>query len=169
MINIIIEQEAISANDKIFGINKSGAKYLYKAYRDQLKTNLICMLGMGDEQERTAWKVVRHWGANKRQFDDANLVGGFKPLFDALVKINHIQDDNPDYFKAYYFQRKSNTGEGYIELIQLDTRGELKTGLEKLAETYEVSKDTLLELAKEVNLIKRENNEDNNTEDTKAA
>ena len=158
MINLIIEQEAISANDKIFGINKSGAKYLYKAYRDKLKTSLICSLGIGQEQERTAWKIVRHWGANKRQFDDANLVGGFKPLFDALVKINHIQDDNPDYFKAYYFQRKSNTGEGYIELIQLDTRGELKTGLEKLAETHEVSQDTLLELSKEVNLIKRENN-----------
>lgn len=156
MINIIIEQEAISANDKIFGINKSGAKYLYKAYRDKLKNNLICMLGMGNEQERTAWKVVRHWGANKRQFDDANLVGGFKPLFDALVKINHIQDDNPEYFKAYYFQRKSNTGEGYIELIQLSTREELKTGLEKLAETYEVDQSTLLELAKETNLIKKE-------------
>jgi hypothetical protein len=156
VINLIIEQEAISANDKIFGINKSGAKYLYKAYRDKLKTTLICSLGIGQEQERTAWKIVRHWGANKRQFDDANLVGGFKPLFDALVKINHIQDDNPDYFKAYYFQRKSNTGEGYIELIQLDNRGELKVGLEKLAETYEVDQSTLLELAKETNLIKRE-------------
>jgi hypothetical protein len=156
VINLIIEQEAISANDKIFGINKSGAKYLYKAYRDKLKTTLICSLGIGNEEDRTAWKIVRHWGANKRQFDDANLVGGFKPLFDALVKINHIQDDNPDYFKAYYFQRKSNTGEGYIELIQLDNRGELKVGLEKLAETYEVDQSTLLELAKETNLIKRE-------------
>ena len=169
MINIIIEQEAISANDKIFGINKSGAKYLYKSYRDKLKNNLICMLGMGNEQERTAWKVVRHWGANKRQFDDANLVGGFKPLFDALVKINHIQDDNPDYFKAYYFQRKSNTGQGYIELIQLSTRDELKTGLEKLAETYEVSTDTLLELAAETNLTKRETNGNNKRENPKAA
>ena len=156
MINLIIEQEAISANDKIFGINKSGAKYLYKAYRDKLKTTLICSLGIGNEEDRTAWKIVRHWGAGKLQFDDANLVGGFKPLFDALVKINHIQDDNPDYFKAYYFQRKSNTGEGYIELIQLDNRGELKVGLEKLAETYEVDQSTLLELAKETNLIKRE-------------
>lgn len=156
MINFILEQEAISANDKIYGANKRGNRFLYKKLRDELEDRVVCLMrGRGEEKGRKALKIVRHWGPRKRAFDDANLVGGFKILVDAIVRSGHICDDNPDLFKAYYFQKKSTTGFGWIEVKELSPYEELTTGCEKLAECMEVRGETLMRAALESNLIKQ--------------
>lgn len=155
MINFIIEQEAISSNDKIYGVNKRGSRFLYKKMRDQLEDRVICLMrGRGEEKERKAIKIVRHWGPKKRAFDEANLVGGFKILVDAIVRSGHLCDDNPQFFKGYYFQKKSTTGFGWIEVRELSPYEELQTACEKMAETMEVRGETLMKAALEANLIK---------------
>lgn len=156
MINFIIEQEALSSNDKVYGVNKRGNRFLYKKLRDQLEERIICLMhGRGNETERKALKIVRHWGPRKRAFDDANLVGGFKILIDAIVRSGHLKDDDPTHFKGYYFQRKSTTGFGWIEVKELAPYDELITACEKMAESMEVTPETLMRAGLESNLIKQ--------------
>jgi hypothetical protein len=163
MIHFILEREALSLNDPIYGVNKAGARYAYKNARSNIVNTLFGMLGRGNEQERTAWKITRNWGPRRSQFDDANLISGFKILIDAMVLNGYIQDDNPNFFKGYYFQQKSDKNFGYIEVQQLDARGEVKAAFEQMAESYKIDESTLLEIAKETELIREEleTNEDN--------
>lgn len=155
MINFVIEQEAISSNDKIYGVNKRGSRFLYKKMRDQLESRIIALMrGQGEETERKALRITRHWGPRKRAFDEANLVGGFKILVDAIVRSGHLCDDSPDLFKGYYFQKKSDTGFGWIEVKELSPYEELQTACEKMAETMEVRGETLIKAAMAAELIK---------------
>lgn len=152
--NLVFDIEALSQNDPIFGTNKGESRHLYKGFRNSIYSSLKSSLGPQNETERTAWKISRFWGTNKRQFDEANLIGGFKPIIDSMEKYHLIANDNPDFFKAYYFQSKSETGEGYIRIEKLDPNQEFQIALEKLAETFEVSKNSLLKVALQVGLIK---------------
>ena len=155
-INIIIEREAISSNDKIYGVNKRGSRHLYKNEKTILLTQLHAIIGKTETTERKAFKISRYWGKRKSQFDEANLIGGFKIFIDCLTELGHLKDDNPDYFKGYYSQQKSSSDLGYIELIELDPQNELKTAFEGIAKTFEISSDTLLRVAKETKLTKDE-------------
>jgi len=117
-------QEAISQNDKIFGTNKGNSRFLYKKFRDSF---LMRLKHLGtNEENRTAWKITRHWGAKKRLFDEANLIGGFKPIIDSMQKVGIIKDDSPKYFKAYYFQQKSESGKGFITIEKLSEAEEIE-------------------------------------------
>lgn len=154
MIHVVIEREAISANSPIYGANKRGQRWKYKKLRENLINDIENLLGPGEEEERKAFRITRHWGPRKRQFDEANLVGGFKILVDAMVKTGHIADDNPNLFKCYYFQKKSTTGFGYIEIEEIDPYGELLSLFQKGAENLEVEKEPLLKAAIESKLLK---------------
>jgi len=145
-------QEAISQNDKIFGTNKGNSRFLYKKFRDSF---LMRLKHLGtNEENRTAWKITRHWGAKKRLFDEANLIGGFKPIIDSMQKVGIIKDDSPKYFKAYYFQQKSESGKGFITIEKLSEAEEIETALLKIAEGYELDESVLIELGRKVGLIK---------------
>ena len=158
MLNILLEQEALSQNDPIFGTNQGASRFQYKAFRDQITRRFKASFGRGLQasEERKAFKFVRKWGKGKSQFDEANLIGGFKPIIDSMIKAGLIFDDNPDFFKAYYFQEKSESDLGYIQIIELSPQDELKTAFEKLAETFEVEESVFLRIAKETDLIKKD-------------
>lgn len=151
--NLKFDIEALSQNDPVFGTNKGASRYLYKGFRDSIFNSLKRSLPEQAETERTAWKFQRFWGSKKSQFDEANLIGGFKPIIDSMEKFKLIANDNPDFFKAYYFQQKSETDQGYIRIKKLDPINELKTALEKVAENLEVPESVLIKIAKEVGLI----------------
>lgn len=154
MIDLIIEEEALSANDPIYGVNKQGSRHLYKNKRTHLIERLQAKIGEGAAEDRKAFKFVRHWGPRKRQFDEANLIGGFKILVDAMNKLNHIVDDNPDYFKGYYQQKKSQNGMGYIEIKELDPIAELETQCELMSEYMQMDEETLLKAARKTKLVR---------------
>jgi len=153
-IHLTLEREAISSNHRIYGANKRGSRFEYKKLREDLIQEIKQKLGRGNQQNRVAFKITRHWGPRKRFFDEANLVGGFKILIDAFVKTGHLKDDDPNHFKAYYFQKKSVTGFGYIEVEELAPYEELKAALDKISEQMEVTPETLMRAGLETNLIK---------------
>jgi len=59
----------------------------------------------------------RFYGKGKRAYDYGNLVGGFKPLLDVIVRNKLLVDDNPKFCSDYYFQAKSATGVDYVQVI----------------------------------------------------
>ncbi len=156
--NLIIEQEAISQNDRIFGTNQGASRHLYKKHRDKTKERIVSVVGkVEQEEDRTAWLFERQWGKGKRVFDQANLIGGFKPLVDSMVKIGLIKDDSPDLFKGYYTQKKSSSGVGFIRIQKLIPIEELEVALGELSESFYVSEERLLQVAEKVNLTRKEN------------
>ncbi len=60
---------------------------------------------------------TRFWGRAKRPYDYGNLVGGFKPLLDMLVKCGLLVDDRPTFCEEYYRQFKSPDGQDCVILI----------------------------------------------------
>jgi hypothetical protein len=50
------------------------------------------------------WSITRVFKAPRREFDWANLVGGAKPIPDALKRLGVIFDDSPAHFKCSYDQ-----------------------------------------------------------------
>lgn len=154
--NLIIEKEAVSQNDRIFGTNQGASRHLYKKFRDNLQDRLTAIVGQSQKEEnRTAWLFERHWGKRKSAFDHANLIGGFKPLIDSMIKVGIVKDDSPDLFKAYYTQQKSTSGIGFIKIYKLNPREEVRTAFGEMAESFEIEEDILLQIANDVGLIKQ--------------
>lgn len=58
-------------------------------------------------------KITSH---RKRLLDPDNLVGGMKPLIDAIVKFGMLIDDNPDMCDLRVGQEKSKHPKTVIEL-----------------------------------------------------
>lgn len=63
--------------------------------------------------------LIRAWGPRCRAFDYGNLVGGGKPLIDAMVSLGFLLDDRPDLFQASYHQQPSGT-KNHAILIRLE-------------------------------------------------
>lgn len=59
-----------------------------------------------------------------RQVDFANLVGGAKPIPDALIRLGWIRDDSPRWFHCDYFQFLVPKAEERTELEFLPWAGE---------------------------------------------
>lgn len=60
--------------------------------------------------------VTRIYKRRKRAFDEGNLVGGFKPLIDALTGRGLVVDDSPRFVKIWYEQRPSTDGDDHVEV-----------------------------------------------------
>ena len=82
---LVLHQEAISANDAIYGINKQGSRHKYKKHRQSLEDQITSKIGVGpygkNHTRRVALKIQRLWGPKKRMFDEANLIGGLRYLW----------------------------------------------------------------------------------------
>jgi len=102
-------QNELSSNLK----GRSGFKY--RRWRDKFEKATRPAEEPAQGQRRV-W-FTRHYGARKRDFDYANLVGGGKPLIDTLVRCGYFVDDSPKLMIAYYKQEKSKTKEDYITVV----------------------------------------------------
>jgi hypothetical protein len=88
-------------------------------------------------QERDAWFVLLRSQLPPRQpttahvrlilrsyrtrlVDYANLVGGAKPIPDALIRLGWLHDDGPDWFTCTYEQHRVSAAEERTELEFLD-------------------------------------------------
>ncbi len=71
-------------------------------WRNTLEPLLRPLLGLNLVWSR--WSFLRLIPARGRWYDDANLVGGGKPIPDALKEFGVIKDDAVKYFKADYDQ-----------------------------------------------------------------
>lgn len=68
-----------------------------------------------------AWcRITRIYGGRSRDFDFGNLVGGAKPVPDALIELGVIADDNPRQFACEYVQRKAMPGEECGTMIEME-------------------------------------------------
>lgn len=64
--------------------------------------------------------VTRYYAGKFRAYDHENFVGGCKPLVDVLRGYGVIYNDSPAYWRGYYHQLPSTTGQTYytVELLE---------------------------------------------------
>lgn len=62
--------------------------------------------------------VTRFYSRRCRPFDEANCVGGAKPLVDALVQQGVLIDDKVKFCKIWYWQKQDPSGKlDYVEIL----------------------------------------------------
>lgn len=113
-------QNALKANTKY--------NHTYKKVRDEfiVKVATASNCATPAETYRRVF-LTRHYGRGPgggrcRAYDYGNLVGGGKPLLDALVWNGLLVDDKPEYCDDYYAQYPSGDGSNYITIAIQDVK-----------------------------------------------
>lgn len=112
---ILIERSAQSLNS--VGINHKSNRG-YRGARNRWKRELKRYEGKVPKAEKKRRiYFTRYWGKGKRAYDYGNLVGGFKPLLDEIVRAGLLLDDSPKQCEEYYKQFKSPTKKDYVIVV----------------------------------------------------
>ena len=69
------------------------------------------------------WEITRCWSHPHREMDFGNLVGGAKPIPDAMIEMGIIVDDKPANFHCIYVQQRVHV-RSYTRLTLLRTADE---------------------------------------------
>ena len=93
----------------------------YARYKDAWFTTLNLSLPrlQGRMFQWSLWRFTRIYAGRQRPLDYGNLVGGAKPLPDALIVAGIIVDDDPKHFKAQYEQIEGEKPGTLIELLEI--------------------------------------------------
>jgi len=96
---------------KVESLNKVGPYRHWRIYYDY-KKKWIDAIGFTlqhieePEQVRRKIRITSH---RKRLLDSDNLIGGCKPIVDAIKKRGYIVDDSPQWVNIRYEQKMSDT------------------------------------------------------------
>jgi len=117
---LFLDQSAQSLN--AVGVNSKNNRG-YRGARNRWK-RLLCKYATLVQPAKKYRRIffTRLWGKGKRAYDYGNLVGGFKPLLDEIVRAGYLIDDSPRYCSEYYSQYKSTTGKDYVEVVIEDVK-----------------------------------------------
>ena len=77
-------------------------------------------LGIPDATRRRRVFIVREYPKGKRRYDRGNLVGGCKPLLDAMTEAGLLVDDKEKWLEDHYEQRPAYKGGAFIIIEELE-------------------------------------------------
>lgn len=105
-----------------------GARAKYKKIRDAYKyaireRRMYSALDLPGATGRRRVYVTRCMGKGKRRYDRDNLIGGCKPLMDALTLSGLLLDDKEKYLEAHYHQVRADKGASGGVLIEIEEMG----------------------------------------------
>jgi hypothetical protein len=111
---LILKRGAQSIND--VGVNSKNNR-AYRGSRRKWKKLLQPYSRIPKATKLRRIYFCRFYGKGKRPYDYGNLVGGFKPLLDEIVRAGLLVDDRPNTCADYYRQEKSPCGTDYVTVI----------------------------------------------------
>lgn len=111
---LIIHQSAQSLN--AVGVNSKNNRG-YRGARNKWKRKLQQYNELPPAESYRRIFFTRFWGKGKRAYDYGNLVGGFKPLLDEIVRAGHLIDDSPKHCAEYYRQYKAPDGDDHVVIV----------------------------------------------------
>jgi Holliday junction resolvase RusA-like endonuclease len=88
--------------------SKGGHRWAYRKVATQalvLVEDAKARLGIPAAEGKRRVTFERVWGPGQRAYDRDNLVGGMKPIRDALTKAGLLVDDAEKWCQAHYGQR----------------------------------------------------------------
>lgn len=102
--------------------NKGGRRYLYKRVRDSFEILLIDAKNrqrIPDATSKRRVYVVRRYSGRGQERDRGNLIGGCKPLLDAMTRARLIVDDRVECIEDHYAQCRADASGTDIILEEL--------------------------------------------------
>ena len=96
---------------RLESLNKTNnRKFGYKNYHDRIFRDGALFLQVQKKKPDVIRRVtVKYCHTSKRLFDDENLSGAFKPVFDLLVRLKYLHDDSAKWcVRVYEQERVSN-------------------------------------------------------------
>lgn len=98
---------------------------VYKRGKDTWSTALSLLLRpvAGLRLNWSEWEITRCWSPPRRELDFGNLVGGAKPIPDAMIEMGVIVDDRPANFHCSYVQQRVHV-RSYTRITLLRTAHE---------------------------------------------
>ena len=115
---IVIPHAAQSLNT--VGINSKNNRAYRGARRAWARSLKKASNGVAPAEKARRIFFTRFWGRGKRAYDFGNLVGGFKPLLDEIVRAGYLIDDAPKWCSEYYRQYRSADGTDYVIIVLED-------------------------------------------------
>jgi hypothetical protein len=115
-----IDRDAPTQN--VMGNNRGGGRWAYKKERDAwVSAFTLNKPWIPDAKSRRRVTITRCYSGQQKLRDHGNLVGGMKPVVDALVLCGLLKDDSPKWCEVYYHQRRVEKGERgtYITIEEL--------------------------------------------------
>lgn len=105
--------------------NKGGraARTKYKKFRDDYGMLLRAWMNdlkIPDATGRRRVSVTRRYGGRAQKMDRGNLIGGCKPLLDAMTRVGLIVDDKEEFLQDHYYQIRADFNELEICVEELD-------------------------------------------------
>ena len=95
-----------------------GARAKYKKYRDDyciLLRAWMNELKIPDASARRRVSIARRYSGRAKRMDRGNLIGGCKPLLDAMTRVGLIVDDKEEFLQDHYYQIRADFNE--LEII----------------------------------------------------
>ena len=111
-------QNAVSGNKGSYV-----AKAKYRKYRDDYEILLRAWMNelkIPDAVARRRVSVTRRYSGRSQKMDRGNLIGGCKPLLDAMTRVGLIVDDNEEFLEDHYYQRRAKEGGVEINIEEMD-------------------------------------------------
>ena len=113
---ITLPLEPPSQNELAANKGNYAARRRYRKYRDDyilLLTPFARTLPLPAGKRRVL--ITRLYSARGQRYDKGNLVGGCKPLLDAMVRCHLLLDDNEQSIEDYYYQTRA--GESGVRIL----------------------------------------------------
>jgi len=118
---MIIPVSAQSLNE--VGINNSRNNWKYKKARAAWEHRFSKYVGrIPKAYAHRNMFMTRFYRTRKRDYDYGNLVGGFKPGLDMLVKHGFLLGDQPKHCSEYYRQYPAPDGRDHVIVVLQDTQ-----------------------------------------------
>ena len=105
--------------------NKGGraAKAKYRKSRDDyciLLRAWMNELKIPDATSRRRVSITRRYSGRAKRMDRGNMIGGCKPLLDAMTRMGLIVDDREEFLQDHYYQIRSEVNEVEICIEELN-------------------------------------------------
>lgn len=97
-------------SQNIVAQNKGAGRGKYKRIRDSyeiLLSNQRVLQKIARAKGRRRVLITRLYSGHGQERDMGNIVGGCKPLLDAMTRARLIVDDKPRFIEAHYFQERA--------------------------------------------------------------
>lgn len=102
--------------------NKGGGRFVYKKYREAFAWHLLAVsrqLRIPIAAGRRRVFITRLYTGHGQQRDRGNVVGGCKPLLDAMVAVKLLRNDTEDDVIDLYDQERADRAGARIRIEEL--------------------------------------------------
>lgn len=110
-------------SQNVISSNRGAGRWKYKAIRDEFEQWLDAKarkVGISKATGRRRVHILRQYGSRGKVRDRGNLIGGCKPLLDAMISAGMIVDDAPQWIEDHYEQERASQGGVVITVEELD-------------------------------------------------